>query len=83
MLDIESNISYRIHTFPNMKIEILQTSQHTLLSRGQYYWHVKNDKGQIVSDSGKPYRTKDICMAMASKIKESLPNASIVDLTRG
>jgi uncharacterized protein YegP (UPF0339 family) len=66
-----------------MKIEILQTSQHTLLSRGQYYWHVRNDAGRIVSDSGQPYRTKDLCMAMARKVKERMPEAPIIDLTRG
>ena len=83
MLDMASPLFYLSATFPNMKIEILQTSQHTLLSRGQYYWHVKGDDGRILSDSGRPYSTKDLCLAMAHKVKETMPHAPIVDLTRG
>ncbi len=83
MLDINEKVFYLNPTFPNMKIEILQTSQHTLFSRGQYYWHVRSDQGKIISDSGKPFRSKDHCLEMARKVKEQMPHAPIVDLTRG
>jgi uncharacterized protein YegP (UPF0339 family) len=52
-----------------MKVHVFQGDD------GMYYWDLRADNGEIISDSAEGYRHKGYCISMAEKLN---PNAELV-----
>jgi uncharacterized protein YegP (UPF0339 family) len=50
-------------------------------SKGQFYWHLKADNGEIVATS-ETYTTKKDSMDTINSIKKITPNATVDDKTK-